>query len=211
MKHHTDIQELLDRYWEGETTLEEERRLRAFFTAGPVPEQFRQEAALFLALRAERSVELPDRKSVPLQRSTSRYRWAVAASIALLFTAGAGWWWLTHTGPSGIPPAQVVTAQPPNSIQTPAPLPELTDTFPKQDIVQVKKTRVKKLRKPRPLRPIQPTAPEAAEEDAGQALAEIKAALELISSKLNKGKKELGKGLHEVETLDKIIKTKSDG
>ncbi len=211
MKEYTDIQKLLDRYWKGETTLEEERRLREFFAAGPVPEQFRQEAALFLALRAERSVELPDRKSVPLQRSANRYWWATAASIALLFATGVGWWWLSRTGPGGVPSGPVVVEQPKSPTPLPVAPPEIADTLPKQDIVQVKKTRVKKLRKPEPFRSNQPLAPEAAEEDAGQALAEIKAALELISSKLNKGKKELGKGLHEVETLDKIIKKKSDG
>lgn len=209
MKQHTDIQELLDRYWEGETTLEEERRLRAFFAAGPVPEQYRQEAALFLALRAERSVELPDRKGILPQRKINRYWWAAAASIVLLLSAG--WWWMTSTGPAGTPVGPVVAEQSKTPTPLPAAPPEITDTLPKQDIVQVKKMRVKKLRKSQPLQPNQSPAPEAAEKDAGQAVAEIKAALELISSKLNKGKKELGKGLHEVETLEKIIKKKSDG
>mgnify|MGYP003160425810 CR=1 FL=1 len=34
-----DIDELLNRYFEGETSSEEERELRAFFTSGNVPDR----------------------------------------------------------------------------------------------------------------------------------------------------------------------------
>ncbi|MCA6073695.1 hypothetical protein [Fulvivirga sedimenti] len=48
------IEELLTRYWECETTLEEERELKAFFQSGNVPEKWRKEAVLFTYFREER-------------------------------------------------------------------------------------------------------------------------------------------------------------
>ncbi|MCC6460008.1 MAG: hypothetical protein IT260_06040, partial [Saprospiraceae bacterium] len=48
-------------------------------------------------------------------------------------------------------------------------------------------------------------------DDPELALAEIRAALALVSSKIKKGKKEIDKGLQEIETLDKMIKKKNEG
>ncbi len=48
------IEELLTRYWECETTLEEERELKAFFQSGNVPDKWKKEAALFTYFREER-------------------------------------------------------------------------------------------------------------------------------------------------------------
>ncbi len=41
------IQELLEKYWECETSLEEEQELRAYFSNGDIDEQFKDEAPLF--------------------------------------------------------------------------------------------------------------------------------------------------------------------
>lgn len=49
------IEQLLNRYWECETTLEEERELAAFFQSGEVPEKWQKEAALFRYFGEERS------------------------------------------------------------------------------------------------------------------------------------------------------------
>lgn len=205
----TEIQELLNRYWEGETTLEEERRLRDYFAIGPVPEQFRREAELFLALRAEQAVRMPDRPGQYMPAPAIRwFRWAAAASVALLLAAGA-WWALRHPATPGDPVVQQAPSLPaPDSSKYTLPgaklrpeQPEIAQAPPKQP-TQPKHRKPVKLKKAMPDNTI---------EDPEQAVAEIKAALDLISSKIGKGKKELGKGWHEVETLDKIIKKKSDG
>ncbi len=47
MMNYQYIEQLLDRYWEGETTLEEEQILRTFFSQPDVPEKMRQYAPLF--------------------------------------------------------------------------------------------------------------------------------------------------------------------
>ena len=52
-----DIDELLNRYFEGETSSEEERELRAFFTSGNVPDRLEEES------RKERQ---PDEALIPI-------------------------------------------------------------------------------------------------------------------------------------------------
>ena len=42
------ITQLLDRYWAAETSIEEERILRAFFSQTEVPEELKQYRSLFV-------------------------------------------------------------------------------------------------------------------------------------------------------------------
>ena len=55
-----NIQELLNRYWNAETTLEEEALLRSYFSKPNVPEQFRDTAALFRYFEQNKKKELAD-------------------------------------------------------------------------------------------------------------------------------------------------------
>lgn len=207
MKNTTDIQELLDRYWEGETSLEEERTLRDFFAAEPVPEQFSREAALFRVLRADQAIEMPGNRIARLASRQQQWRvWSAAATVALLLTAGA-WWWLTRTGPVVEPTQQIAVVVAPPVSQTPAPA--ISEPAPQTKPAKAKVPRHNRRRYQPKVTPQVPR--QDSFDDPELALAEIKAALSLVSSKINKGKKEIGKGLHEVETLDKIIKKKSDG
>lgn len=48
-----DIDELINRYLEGETSVEEERWLRAFFTSGNVPERLASYAPMFAYFKKE--------------------------------------------------------------------------------------------------------------------------------------------------------------
>ena len=48
------IEQILNRYWECETTLEEERELKAFFQRNDIPERWKKEAALFGFFKQER-------------------------------------------------------------------------------------------------------------------------------------------------------------
>ncbi len=47
MMNYQYIEQLLDRYWEGTTTLEEEQILRSFFSQPDIPENMKQYAPLF--------------------------------------------------------------------------------------------------------------------------------------------------------------------
>lgn len=75
------IDELLDKYFEGETSCEEERELRRFFTEEEVPEHLQTYRPLFAYLNREatsmaepteeKSVTTESAKEVPAQRSLS--------------------------------------------------------------------------------------------------------------------------------------------
>ncbi len=53
-----DVERLLEKYWQTETTLEEEEQLRAFFAKGPVPPQLNAAADLFAFFQSEKSKTL---------------------------------------------------------------------------------------------------------------------------------------------------------
>lgn len=54
------IQELLEKYWNCETSLEEEQHLREYFRGREIPEQFKETAALFRYFDNHKSKTLTD-------------------------------------------------------------------------------------------------------------------------------------------------------
>ncbi len=52
------IEQLMERYWNAETTLEEEEILRAFFSQEDIPAEFSQYAPLFAYEHAEKAVDV---------------------------------------------------------------------------------------------------------------------------------------------------------
>ncbi len=54
------IEQLLDRYWECQTTLEEEQILRSFFSQPDIPENMRQYTPLFQYETVEKEIRLSD-------------------------------------------------------------------------------------------------------------------------------------------------------
>ncbi|MCK6693374.1 MAG: hypothetical protein L6Q97_14915 [Thermoanaerobaculia bacterium] len=235
MLNKPDIQDLLDRYWEGETTLEEERRLKAFFSTEPVPEQYRQEAELFRALRTEQSVQMPAGREMRIAPRPS-YRlswWAAAASVALLLSAGI--WWMNRQPLA--PDAPVALVAPENKMAQPtattpavtAPEMEKIAQTPLPSTPEVSGQAIHRPpstvhprgvgagcppstvhRPPSTVHRPPSTVNQDTYEDPEQALEEIKAALALVSNKINKGKKEIGKGLQEVEAVDILFKKKKE-
>ena len=53
-----DIEQLMERYWNAETTLEEEEILRAFFSQEDIPAELSQYAPLFAYEHAEKAVDV---------------------------------------------------------------------------------------------------------------------------------------------------------
>lgn len=49
-----EVERLLEKYWQTETTLEEEQKLREFFATGPVPPALKGAADLFAFFQAEK-------------------------------------------------------------------------------------------------------------------------------------------------------------
>ena len=54
------IEDLLQKYWNAETTLEEEQELRTFFTNEPVPENWKEPASLFRYFESQKKIGLRD-------------------------------------------------------------------------------------------------------------------------------------------------------
>jgi hypothetical protein len=54
------IEELLSKYWNCETSLEEEQQLRQYFKGGDIPEQWRETAALFRYFEENKKKTLND-------------------------------------------------------------------------------------------------------------------------------------------------------
>lgn len=95
------IEQLLERYWQGETTLQEETILKTFFSQPDIPEDFRKYSALFTyeaekaeglgddfdARMLEMTGEAPKAKTVTL---TSRLMplFKAAAIVAIVLTLG---------------------------------------------------------------------------------------------------------------------------
>lgn len=91
------INQLLEKYWACESTLEEEQALREYFRKGNYPEQLRETAALFTYFGESKKKSLddaafnsevmqkvkPQGKLVPLVRNAMR----IAAGIAVLVVA----------------------------------------------------------------------------------------------------------------------------
>ena len=87
------IKQLLDKYWAGDTSIEEERALKTFFSGGAVPEDLKKYVPLFLwkakqlQLKSSRTPKLP----VNIQWYSLL---KTVASVLLILTMGIGFY--TH-------------------------------------------------------------------------------------------------------------------
>ncbi|WP_145718424.1 hypothetical protein [Chitinophaga japonensis] len=89
------IRALLEKYWEADTSLEEEALLRRFFVThrDALPEDLREAAPLFSYFQAESEKELPalpDDRILPLRRARPWQHWMKYAAMLLLL-AGVGY------------------------------------------------------------------------------------------------------------------------
>lgn len=88
------IRELLEKYWEAATTLEEEAELRNFFVTHQhaLPEDLREAAPLFRYYQLESERELPvvtEARIVPMGKSRPWQHWMKYAAV-LLIMGGIG-------------------------------------------------------------------------------------------------------------------------
>lgn len=207
MTHH-EIQDLLDRYWEGETTLEEERRLRTYFASGAVDARFLSEAPYFQAVREEQALQAPPvvrQAPLPLTYSTVS-RWAVAAAVVALVGL-AGWWAVRSPQPvMEVVAVQQSMAQPQPLVESPlSPVSQEATPQTLQAHVVHRKPRLRRVNAVPPAPAHQTLDPETE-----KALQEVRSALALLSSKLNKGKRAATRNIEQVETLDRFFKHKKE-
>lgn len=218
----TQIEALLERYWEGETTLQEERLLKQYFTQQPVDARFKAVAPLFQTLVAEQQTAPsqtwapPSQAPAPFKVSMGRmwYKMSAAAAIALVVAAGV-WYWHSPTPTADM--ASVQEVQKPaaalNNTTTNTPsTPEITEnTQPTPQIAQPKRLKPRKTNNERlashtPLPATATVAEESyTEADAQKALEEVKAALALVASKMNKGARDAARPLSKVDFEHYIV------
>lgn len=108
------IDEWLEKYWKGETSLEEEAQLRRHFREQKPPPHLRSVAALFQHYDAPPRLDagfdeqlephLRERKSVPMWPKLLK----IAATIAIVL---AGAWWLIQMNNPSPAPAPVAVGQ----------------------------------------------------------------------------------------------------
>jgi hypothetical protein len=206
------IAELLDRYWEGETSLDEERQLKAYFASGDVDERFQEASLLFKAIGQSQKVNAPAMPAMNVQSAPLRVigvsymkRYMAAAVLTGLIATGA--WFLTRTTPTNPEivnhtPAQLTPVSPDAPVKVNAP--------PTQDkaIAAVAKTNKKRVHKAVLASRKEETYTDA---EAQNALEKIKAALTLVSKKMKQGKHDASKSLKKVEIMDQYIIKPQEG
>lgn len=209
------ISALLEKYWEGESTLDEERMLKSYFASGKVDEQFRMLTPLFQVLQTEQGIQYTAETPVAelRPRQYQWQAWAAAASLTLLLMAGSWWYFRSTSGLHVVVQAPVSQPKPetdqqiapilPMVEQSIATAPEVTVTA-QEPTVKIEKARHKWFKK----RSRQ--IPADSFDDPEKAYAEIKAALALVSSKINRGKTEAAKNINRIDTIDKFFKKKKE-
>ncbi len=94
-----EIETLLQRYFEAETDVHEERQLKAYFNSGEIDPSFEVYRDFFALTKDDQSVQLSDAferklmnriQPAPIIRIGIRRVMAIAASLALV--VAAGWW-----------------------------------------------------------------------------------------------------------------------
>ena len=87
MNEHIEIKELLDRYYEGESTDAGEQRLREYFTSGNVADELQPYCSIFAYIQHEK--QRPPEASViilpAIQPRRMNWWYAVSAAACLLF------------------------------------------------------------------------------------------------------------------------------
>lgn len=185
------ISELLERYWEGETTLSEERELKAYFNEGAIYPSHREYEPYFTAVRKERLVQAPARFHIS---RTVKY-WLYAASVAVLLVAG----WFIQTPKDNSTMAEESS----DAMSTRTEFP-VTYEQPVQVKTATDKPAPVKIRKTRRVK----TAAATVDPETQEAMIQVKAALALVSSSIKKTRREVSKGTGHLETMDLFHKRK---
>jgi hypothetical protein len=81
------VQEMLQRYFDGATSIDEERDLQRYFAESDLPEPLKAYRPMFAFFAEERAVKPPKRENRRIRLNLSVIT-GIAASIAILFTVG---------------------------------------------------------------------------------------------------------------------------
>lgn len=87
-----EIDKIIDRYFEGETSLQEEKRLRSYFSSGAVAPELEPYKAMFGFYESESKKSTSVEVEIPLEKNLSKkyaYKWTAIAAV-LIILAGYG-------------------------------------------------------------------------------------------------------------------------
>ena len=95
----TNIEQLLEKYWNGDTSVEEEQQLQRFFSEDEVPDHLEGVASLFQSFNADRQFKQLDddfdealfRKIEKPKKQFSWQSWLSIAATILLLVVSAFW------------------------------------------------------------------------------------------------------------------------
>ncbi len=105
---YTSIENILDKYWAGETNLDEEKQLIEFFSSEEVPTHLKEHQEYFFALNTMRSMKLDDSfddeilqlieersqketKTIAINRSPKKWLSIAASLVAIVSIGYFGW------------------------------------------------------------------------------------------------------------------------
>ena len=104
------MRQILNRFYQGETTIDEERRLIAMLLSDDCPMDLKAERHAVIMLARQEAVSVPDDLEErvlgvikPQTINLNRYKWFAAAAVALLLVGVALWTYLPKPEPSAIP------------------------------------------------------------------------------------------------------------
>jgi len=92
----TKIEQLLEKYWNGDTTVDEEQQLQHYFNQEEVPDHLQKIAGLFRSYRVDQQFKqlnqsFDEALFQRIEKSERRFRWrpllSIAASVLLLLAA----------------------------------------------------------------------------------------------------------------------------
>ena len=215
MMEYTKIEGLLERYWEGETTLTEERALKHYFQSGNVDDRFKDVAPLFQTLTAAQQVTAPASlgtsiQPVAMQVTYSKNWLRIAAAAVVVGVLSTTYWWLTSKPQDTNQVVQTETPKASTPIVEQPKAPESTkDLVVVAPVEPTKSIKTFKKRYKKPIVPVdvpaQPQQIDAGDQEeytaaeTQQAMEELKAALAILSAKMNKGKQDIAKPLSKVD------------
>ena len=92
-----DIKQLLEKYWQGETSIEEEKQLHDFFLGNDIPEEWKKYRMLFVWKNKQKAITIDKKAAALPQKSIFVHLYPtlkMVASVLILLTVGIGFY--TH-------------------------------------------------------------------------------------------------------------------
>ena len=84
-----NVEKLLDRYFEGETTLQEEAQLQGYFAQGDVPPHMAPYASMFQSFAVAREEHSTKQIELPIVKRSAVWVWSIAASLVIALGIGS--------------------------------------------------------------------------------------------------------------------------